>query len=163
MTDTTTTTTCPTCRCVGSECSACRAEREKQEAAAARQESIDFIRHICDKLEENPDLPNLFTDINYYAWGWDHEDVKQVLTDLRRALGGTFDKTYDDGYFRLKAKRGDTRVEFIAQRDAICERRVVGTEMVEVEEYDAKLLAEVPKVTVTKEQEIVEWICPEAL
>ena len=163
MADTAINTDCDTCRIIEHECYECVTERQKQEAAAARQESIDFIRHVCDKLEENPDLPNLFTDINYYAWGWDHEDVKQVLTDLRRALGGKFDKEYDDGYFRLKARHGDTRVEFIAQRDAICERKVVGTETVEVEEYDKELLAEVPKVTVTKEREIVEWICPETL
>jgi len=46
---------------------------------------------------------------------------------------------------------------------AVCERVVVRTEEIESEEVDPAALAALPKVTVRKQVDVVEWRCPELL
>lgn len=128
-----------------------------------RLAGLNLIRHICDVLEENPELPNVLSLQYQSIWSWDYADVLGMIKKMRRAFGGTWEKRYDSDSFKLERRDGDVLVILSADRESVCERVVVGSREVEVEEYDAEALAEVPRVTVIREEDVVEWRCPDVI
>ena len=77
----------------------------------------------------------------------------EVMADLRKAIGGTWDKQTNDYYFTLTREIAPkVTVKLLVARSEACTPKVVGSETVEVKDYDS-----CPTKTVTKD--IVEWDC----
>lgn len=91
-------------------------------------------------------------DINaHMPYGLEPAEHKRAVRKLLRAIGGKWDKDPSGVtmLFRQKAAIGEADVTVFAKRDAVCERKVVGTETVKH--------AAVRAYTETKD--VVEWEC----
>lgn len=128
------------------------------EPQTTRADAIQGLRDFADFLEANEDasLPSGLYALDY-QWG------KENLLARTRELGGLWNKKEDGAYFSLVRHFGPVRYEVYTTRSEVCERVVTGTRTVTREEYDPDALAQVPKRTVTAEEEIVEWRCPPSL
>ena len=159
-------------RDIGTLCSAQIIEDElsrgdlDQDIDDKRAQHVAQLRAAADFLEANPDLPSLFAEeLSIYFWEWMVDNVKEAMTTYRRRIGGLWKKDTDgDLYFKLIGKLGGFPITLVTQRDAVCERRVIGTRTAVTEEVlDPELAKDIPKITVEREIEEVEWICPETL
>ena len=129
---------------------------------------IDGLRQIADWLEQHPDVPLPYLGfagstklqaqnvpaVPIYVW----DDQRQRMAAIARAMGGA-EKDAAGDRFRLTRHFAGIAVVASAERDQVCERIVVGTREVTEEVPDPEALAAVPKVTVTKTVEDVEWRC----
>ena len=117
-------------------------------------ETVKGLRELADFIEQHPDL-------NWSYVGARCGTVVDTGEDLAAfaATGGKWDKdAYDTGTggnFALRRKFGPVELSVLASRDQVCERKVVGVEVVEIPDPDA------PRVTV--EREVVEWTCAPVL
>lgn len=125
---------------------------------------ISGLRKLAALLEANPDLPrpydgsNSMSPISFYVLS--HQgDERSTIAALARAFPGETKKSYETDYFRLDGMIDGLHVSAVAYRDAVCERRVVGTREVTEEVLDPAALAAVPRTTVTKTVEDIEWVC----
>ena len=90
------------------------------------------------------------------------QDVPQAAAaaKLRRALGGGhWDKQETGSYLYLRGMCAGLPIQLWLDRDAVCERVVIGTEKITevipaVTEEDLR-----PEQTITRTVEHVEWIC----
>lgn len=126
---------------------------------------IAGLRQLADWLEANPDieLPSnggSWNPINFSEWG---PKARDKAAAFARAMPGVVRKGGSDGYFTLRAQLAGLHVQFIAHREAVCERVVVGerevTETIPDPQYDG----EIPMIEVTKTVEDIEWHCPPIL
>lgn len=125
--------------------------------AEKRQATIDAHRHVASLLEDHSDLPAPFVASNGLIWwtlySWECPDgVSAMVALIRRTIGGKWDKREESNYggepdmvfehpgYQIKVKR-----------EAVCVRRVVGTETI------TKPAVSLPERTETVE--IVEWDC----
>jgi len=130
------------------------------EVTDTRDEQLNDVLSLIGWLKDHPviPLPVGFSDsFQIYAW-----DTKDEAAQMAKAMG-TCEKSYDDTFFRLIKKFGTVTLVGVFSRQQVCERVVVGTKEVEVEEADPVAVAAIPKVKVKKQIEIVEWKCPENL
>jgi len=107
------------------------------------------------------DLPGgIHFTIQSFLYSWsDTGAVPEILASTMRAglrVGADISKVYEDERFRLNITmpKGKITYQVSAERDKVCTKRVMGTEMVEKEvppegEWVKKMV----------EQEIVEWDC----
>jgi hypothetical protein len=153
------------------------------------------LRQIADLLDAHPNipLPHLTAPkatgwqptLTCYLWG---DDIRATLAAATRAMaaGGRVAKHVDDDGTGLRAWRmfGGIALEVRVERSQVCERVVLGTETVEVEEdacpqcgaglkalgHDGTMVcadggeahyraAKPGKRFATAEREIVEWRC----
>jgi hypothetical protein len=133
--------------------------------ADPRAEYIAGLRMLADVLEANPHLrlPYTGSDQGSPINVMPHGDERQELADWARALPGKKQKKDRDAYFDLNAALRGLHITVICHRDEVCERIVIGTHEVVEEKPDPALLAEIPLVTVTRTEEIVEWRCTSIL
>ena len=123
-----------------------------------RADFIAGLRDLADFYEAAPDFPVPFEakfddSSQYHLHGIDGPDQLATLT---RMLGGRRTKDADEHAVHITRRFGPgVVVELYVSREEVCERRVVGTETVEVPDPDA------PKITI--EREIVEWVCAPVL
>jgi hypothetical protein len=87
-------------------------------------------------------------------------DGQRALAEqIIRYFGGRWDKDDAGPYFRFvrqpRGEEGQVALRVVADREAVCERVVVGTETVQVPDPDAPLVA--------VEREVVEWSCQPVL
>ena len=75
------------------------------------------------------------------------------------AFPAALSKDVDDHYYDLDGYLDGLAVKFVAFREEVCERVVVGTREVTRTTKDPELLAQLPDVTVTETEEVVEWRC----
>lgn len=122
------------------------------------------LRALADLLEANPDLVLPFDGrthpISVFARTGD--DQRTALAAWVRALPGRKDKreTGTGGrIFEVAGSLRGLRVSVMADRDEVCERVVVGTREITETVPDPELVAAVPTVTVTRTEEIVDWVC----
>lgn len=109
--------------------------------------------------QEAPEFETL-TTISIYLAGYGIEfgvsgpDQKRLATELRRELGGKWDKRDAGSQFRLSRVRDEDggMITISMSRDAVCEKKVVGFKDVVVPAVEAQ-----PEKVVT--EEIVEWEC----
>lgn len=140
-----------------------------------RQAYIDGLHQIADFLTEHPEvpLPYLGGTPALAAAGADVPTIpiyligqggqRDSLAAVARAMG-TAQKTTDprdDQHARFYVWRQFAGIALVAsaERDEVCERVVTGTREVTTEMPDPEALAAVPKVTVTKIVEDVDWVC----
>lgn len=117
-----------------------------------KEDLVKGLREMADWLEANESIPvaswgTVFgVDLNVYG-----EDRDQALGTVRSS-SGPWEKRYIGSSFELIRKfSGGCKYSFNISRAAVCDRRVVGTELVEVPDPNA------PKIT--EEREVVEWDC----
>lgn len=124
----------------------------------------DGWRQLAAIIEAGPDVPiptmGTVTPVLMY---FDGEDARERMAACRRAIrGATWEKSVsgkDDRFFNLTGTLGGLRIQLYAEREAVCTRRVVGTEDVEV---DVEIQAAVTERR-TETREIVEWNCSPVL
>lgn len=128
----------------------------------------DTLRAIAELIDAHPDLPLPYVIIhghraheadlawNLHIFADDGADQKSQATAIIQALGGKWDKDFDwdDDINRadFKQTRDGFDMRVTVHRDAVCERVVVGEEVVTVKAVEA-----VPERTETRE--VVEWRC----
>ena len=119
------------------------------------------LREAADLLESHPDLPQPYVTSSsagtaHMAWylavhGYDLAEQKQLAARIIRAIGGAWAKNPGED-FNFTATRGLVGLTVQVKREAVCRRKVVGTETVTIPAKPAE-----PERTV--EQDIVEWDC----
>ena len=123
-----------------------------------RASYVSGLRKWADILEAHPQVPLPFygTDskspvlINFGG-----EGTRDELAAARQAIGGQWEKTVDEAWLNLNGQLDGFYIQLYASRDAVCTRRVVGTEEREVEEEVRP--AETRKVR--KQVDVIEWDC----
>lgn len=131
--------------------------------ADPRAEYVAGLRTLADLLEQQPDLQLPATGRTTAVYVIADGDQKAQLADWARAMTGRKTKDASDAYFSLEGKVGGLDVIVIANREDVCERVVVGTRDVVEEAPDPEAVAALPKTTVTRTEEIVEWRCSPVL
>jgi hypothetical protein len=124
------------------------------------QRAAAGLRQLADFLDANPNLQGTryaFDSINLFPRGRDA--VAAWARAAMRATGAAVDKFVNGNWAGVKVTFGSVGVDVTIERDEICERVVVDTREVTEEVPDPQALAAVPKVTVTRTVEDVEWRC----
>jgi hypothetical protein len=124
----------------------------------AAQQSAS-LRALADFIDANPDLPWAGYIGDRHSWTLIYSDPADFAAFAAKP-GGWRKHAYDGsdggGNFELVRDFGDAvSLKIVAPRSTVCERRVVGTETVEVPDPDAP--------TITVEREVVEWTCGSVL
>ena len=127
----------------------------------AKQMAAD-LRRVAGFVEERfTMLPDMDVEItSYVGFGWNNsgdDDIPATIADAvlaGLAEGATVRKDYGSSYFRAYLGFGDIEYKVVCQRDEVCTRRVVGTEMV-----TKQVPPEGEWTEQEVEQDIVEWDC----
>lgn len=120
-------------------------------------DKVRRMRDLADWLEAHPQHEHRVTTEGSADW-WPLRlycsNVKE-LHELRRLIGGRWEKDASSATFELKGRIGEAYVSLQIARDTVCTPVVVGTETKLVPDPDA------PKVE--KEVDVIEWTCPDSL
>lgn len=136
---------------------------------AAAAMAANTMTRIAALLETHPDLPAPYialydhtphtADLKWYL----HingkgaaETQRKIAVCIIRTLGGKWDKGIDDRAVDFTQERDGLELQVTVVREAVCTRRVVGTETVIIPAVEAT-----PEQTV--EREVVEWDCAPVL
>lgn len=133
---------------------------EKLEARAqALAEGLRRLASLVEKLDDVALIRDYEYTLRYMNMPVD--DKAALAAHVRAGLdaGAEIEKSYSDAYAGAYLKFGPVRIWPYAGRDLVCERVVTGTQEVTEEVADPEALAAVPKVSVTKTVEVVEWKC----
>jgi hypothetical protein len=120
---------------------------------------IEGLRVLATVLEQHPDVPLPLYGTGGFSpllLGFYGDSAREDLAAAARVFPVAWSKNADGAWFTLDGQLGGgLGVQLYADRDAVCTRRVTGTEEREVEEVVT------PAVTrkVVKPVEIVEWDC----
>lgn len=129
-------------------------ENEEQNAAQERNQKLNDAVKMINWLRANPEVPLPFNfeygDNSIYEW-----DSKEQAQRMARLMG-TFEKSFDKDFLKLKKRFGTMTLEAVFSRGGVCERVVTGTQEIPETVVPAKVE---PARTV----EIVEWHCPKLL
>jgi hypothetical protein len=134
-------------------------DRSSLDDSQERAEYIKGLRALADALEQHPELRLPYDGRSTGISVFPHGDQRAELADWARVLPGRKEKTPRNTYFDLHGSFHGLKITVVCQRDEVCERHVVGTREVEVEEPDPAAVAALPKVKRTEILEDVEWIC----
>ena len=134
------------------------------ELTERQREALQGLREFTDFLEANPEFIDMLGTKRFFVFG--PKDKKEFATMALKL--GNADKTVDKDWFNVDKKFGPSvALQLTVRRKDFCERVVVATHEVEVEERDAEAveeaLANIPMKTVTKTEEVIEWVCPPSL
>lgn len=133
--------------------------QEITERAAALAAGLRQLAGLIENLTDETllaDYEGSFSDILTPVNGKD-ELAAHIRAGL--AAGAKVTKYFSPGFAGAYLHFGPVAVRPYDSRDAVCERVVTGTREVTEEVPDPDALASVPKVTVTKTVEDVEWVC----
>lgn len=119
--------------------------------------AADICRAAADLIDAHPDLPAPFVApahraLSWHLWPWEYTDAQATARDIRRTIGGTWDKSYSGEDLVLRRDHAGITYTITVKREAVCTRRVVGTETVTLPAQAA-----LPERTV--EREVIEWDC----
>jgi antitoxin component HigA of HigAB toxin-antitoxin module len=133
---------------------------------SSRETYTQGLREIADFLDAHPEVPLPYLS-SFQTGNWENtldiylvseKGQKEKLAAIARAMGHA-DKVMDGDKMRVFRRFAGITLIAQASRDQVCERVVIGTREIEVEEKDPEALAAVPVVKVTKTVEDVEWRC----
>jgi hypothetical protein len=122
-----------------------------------RQQFIQALRDMADLFEQNEEvpLPKWKQDISLFSTNDD--SAKAELSAFARAIGKVA-KVYGDELVTLSKDFGSLlQLRMHANREAVCERVVVGTKVIPAR--SERILPAEPE----REEEIVEWHCTPVL
>ena len=132
----------------------------------ARSAYTAGLRQLADILDAHPEVPLPYEGHSpeYGRMSFHFlsaENPRSEMAAARRALGVPMEKTArdDNQYFDLKGNLNGLYFTMTAFRKDVCERVVVATREVEVEEADPAAVAALPKVKRTVKVEDVRWEC----
>lgn len=119
------------------------------------------LRKVAGFIEEQfSQVPDMDVEItSYVGFGWDEsaENIPAIIADTvlaGLAEGASVRKDYGSSYFRAYLGFGELEYRVICERDAVCTRRVIGTQMV------TKSMPPEGEWTEKEVQEdVVEWDC----
>ena len=116
------------------------------------------LRRFADFLDIHAEeLPRVTVDIASHVWGFSGESIPESIALAMRAGlkdADTVEKEYSDTYFRMYLSFGELKYKIVCNRDQVCERKVVGTEMV-----TERVAPEGEWTEQTVEKDVVEWVC----
>lgn len=115
------------------------------------------LRQLADMIECHPDLPIDYPRMT--LWSLETAEQARSLGFAALRAGAAVSKDYTDNLMRLEMKFGPLVVAGIAWRHEVCERVVVGQQVVTEKVPDPQLLAQVPTVEVSRTEDVVEWRC----
>jgi hypothetical protein len=122
----------------------------------------DGLRQLA-VLVENLDDDALIRDYEFQLGNAimpvDGKDELAAHVRAGLAAGAEVEKYYSNDWAGAWLRFGPVAVRPYAGRDLVCERHVTGTKEVTEEVADPEALAAVPKVTVTRTVDVVEWRC----
>ena len=140
-----------------------------QQTTTANAAMRESLTKIADLLAQHPDLPPPCVtiyghlpeqpDLQWYLHinnKGDEAFQREAAQQIIRTIGGTWDKEPRGDRFDFTATRDDMNLQIAVKREAVCVRRVVGTETVTVPAVDAQ-----PERTEVRE--VVEWDCEPVL
>jgi hypothetical protein len=129
------------------------------EDADERFATAHGLRQLADLLEDHPEAKLPFSVTVYdTSYDPDHDAAVAHLRGKAKLFGGRWDKEPSGETFALVRKLGGlVTYRLSAPREAICEKRVVGTRMV------TRPITAPPVPTETVREDIVEWDCPEVI
>ncbi len=135
----------------------------RDEKLQARARALaDGLRRLADLVEKLDD-GTLISDYEFTLGNAnmpvDGKDELAAHVRAGLAAGAQIEKYYNSDWAGAYLKFGPVSIRPYAGRDLVCERHVVGTQEVTEEVADPEALAAVPKVTVTKTVDVVEWKC----
>src|SRR5262245_59716599 len=90
-----------------------------------RESLIASMRAMLDHLEKNPEIP-----LPYFGSYASYVHPGQLASAVK-ALGAR-EKTYDETDANFIERFGDISLNVFVQRDAVCQRKVVGQKLVKV-------------------------------
>jgi len=119
------------------------------------------LRKVAGFIEEQfSRVPDMDVEItSYVGFGWDEsaEDVPAIVAETvlaGLAEGASVRKDYGSSYFRAFLGFGELEYRVICERDAVCTRRVIGTQMV-----TKSMPPEGEWTEKEVEEDVVEWDC----
>lgn len=122
-------------------------------------EYADGLRALADMIEDNPELVPIFK----FSLGEIREPVhdREELATFARAAArtGKVSKNFSSKYASVSIAFGPVTLAAYIEREQVCDRVVVGTEMVVETGPDPEAVAALPVVEREVEREIVEWRC----
>jgi hypothetical protein len=138
-------------------------QTQRDEKLEARAQALaDGLRRLASLVEKLGDEALIYDyefTLGYANMPVDDKDA--LAAHIRAGLdaGAEIEKSYSDAYAGAYLKFGPVAVRPYAARDLVCERVVTGTQEVTEEVADPEALAAVPKVSVTRTVDVVEWRC----
>lgn len=126
---------------------------------------VKGLRLLADIVEKHPEMEENFrhtlqtSGLNLHLYGDERAAQLAEIARVMRKHGATTTKHIFADMHNLVCDFGFMKLEILARRTEVCERVVVDTVEVVEEVPDPEVLATVPKVTVTRTEEIVEWQC----
>lgn len=135
-----------------------RVDYPSQDDPEVRAAYAAGLRHLADVIEAHPECPlPSGSGLSFFLHG---DDSATTAAALRRAFGGgrwTKRPSHDETDLILQGMCAGLPINLWLNRNQVCERRVVGqreiTETVPVGE-DTR-----PVETVTRTEDVVDWIC----
>lgn len=137
-------------------------------AQIAARNAADGFRALADFIETHASDPNLHQGLSHLTRSKQmiclpvsgQADVIPAFAVAGARAGLKVVKDYSgDQYAGVDLHFGPVYLSVYAPRGEVCERVVVGTREVTEEVPDPDALAAVPRVTVTKTVEDVQWVC----
>ena len=120
------------------------------------------LRDLAEWLEDNPDLIPTYGGESVFLFRRGDEPMPDFLSRIARRFGRC-DKDVSDKWFYLVKSFGPHDIRASARRDEVCEQVQVGTREVTEEIPDPAHMIDVPTITVTREEPVYEWRCPESI
>lgn len=136
---------------------------DNRDSLAAQQAA--GLRKLADMIEQNPELAVNFrhtltsSGIHVHLCSDNKAAEMARIGRIARRHGATTTKDIDDKWHDLILDFGGLKADILAYRNEVCEKVVVGTREVTEEVPDPEALAAVPTVTVTRTEDVTEWVC----
>lgn len=126
----------------------------------SRAEYIAGLRELANLLEQNPDLRLPYHGgqaemLIFPSYGRQRAE----LARWARLLPGLKQKRPKGDNFDLAAQVRGLKLLICCDREEVCEKRVIGTEVITETVPDPEYMASAPLVERETEREIVEWVC----
>ena len=120
-----------------------------------RTNYVAQLRRLADLVEANPTMSCPYFGVAVISC----ENIEKMRF-IAKTIGGKWDKSADATTFDLNQKICDgLRIILFASRKDVCKRIVTGTRVIPATTLPAREEIVIP----AREEEVVEWICPEVM
>lgn len=129
------------------------------------QKQAAGLRLLADMIEQNPEIARNFEHHFDFSGLFVHAVTDDIPAEMAafgriaRRYGAKTEKSVSAEMFNLVCDFGALKLKFLANRNEVCELVVTGTREVSEEVPDPEALAAVPTTTVTRTEDVTEWVC----